>query len=123
VLQTSLLRRVARDCLVTVETNRYAVPAAYRGQMVEGQWGADATVQLSHHGTLIAPHRRVDGQPQRCVDPAHYARRRQRSPPPAAGNGAEGALHLASWTGPGPAVAVRALAVYDALVGPEVSHD
>jgi hypothetical protein len=39
ILQTSLLRTVARDYLITVETNRYAVPAAYVGQCVEVQWG------------------------------------------------------------------------------------
>jgi hypothetical protein len=35
VLQTNLLRTVARDCLVTVETNRYSVPPIYVGQRVE----------------------------------------------------------------------------------------
>jgi hypothetical protein len=48
VLQTSLLRTVTRDYLVTVETNRYSVPAGYVGQTVEVQWGADATVQIYH---------------------------------------------------------------------------
>ncbi len=38
VLQASMLRTVARDCLVTIETNRYSVPAAYVGQSVEVQW-------------------------------------------------------------------------------------
>jgi hypothetical protein len=37
MLQTSLLRTGARDCLVTVETNHYSVPAAYVGQTVEVQ--------------------------------------------------------------------------------------
>jgi transposase len=45
VLQTSLLRTVARDCLVTVDPNRYAVPAASVGQRVEVQWGPAETVQ------------------------------------------------------------------------------
>jgi hypothetical protein len=45
VLQTSLLRTVARDCLVTVATHRYSVLAQSVGLMVEGQWGAAATVQ------------------------------------------------------------------------------
>jgi transposase len=39
VLQTSLLRTVGQDCLVTVETNRYSVPPTYVGQRVEVQWG------------------------------------------------------------------------------------
>src|SRR5262249_19929671 len=44
VLQTSQLRTVARDGLVTVETNRYSVPVAYVGQGVEVQWGPGETV-------------------------------------------------------------------------------
>jgi transposase len=63
-LQTSLLRTVARDCLVTVETNRDSVPAADVSQTVEVQWGADATVQMYHRGTLSATHPRARGQHQ-----------------------------------------------------------
>jgi hypothetical protein len=72
VLQTSLLRTVARDCRVTVETDRDSVPAPYVGQVVEVPWGAAATVQIYHQGTLIAMHPRAEGQPQLCIDPAHY---------------------------------------------------
>jgi transposase len=121
VLQTSLLRMVARDCLVTVETNRYSVPAAYVGQWVEVQWGPEETVQLYHHGALIASHPRQRGQHQLCVEPAHYAALHSRPSQPALtghGNG----LRLASWTGPFPEVAVRALTVYEALCGQEVGH-
>ena len=75
VVQTSVLCTVARDCLVTVETNRYSVPAAYVGQTVEVQWGADATVQIDCQGTLIATHARASGRHQLCVEPAHYVRR------------------------------------------------
>jgi hypothetical protein len=50
VLRTTVPRRVARDCLVTIETNRYSVPAAYVGQTVEVQWGVAATVQIYHQG-------------------------------------------------------------------------
>jgi transposase len=119
VLQTSLLRTVARDCLVTVETNRYSVPAAYVGQTVEVQWGADATVQIYHQGTLIATHQRASGHHQHCVEAAHYAALR---PPatPAGGNLAEESVRLTNWTGPFPEVAVRELAVYEALGGQEV---
>jgi transposase len=46
ILQTRLLRTVARDCLSTVETNRYSVPAAYVGQCVEVQWGTGETVPI-----------------------------------------------------------------------------
>jgi hypothetical protein len=120
VLQTSLVRTVARDCLVTVESNRYAVPAAYVGQAVEVQWGAATTVQIYHHGTLIATHPRADGQHQLGIDPAHYQPRR---PPPMFPPAATGPGVLTTWPRPGPEVAVRALAVYDALVGQEVGHD
>lgn len=120
VLQTSLLRTVARDCLVTVETNRYAVPAAYVGQVVEVQWGAAATVQIDHQGTLIATHPRAQGQHQRCLDPAHYQALRAPLAVPLAAPEPGG---LTAWLGTVPEVAVRELAVYDALVGPEVGHD
>jgi transposase len=119
VLQTSLLRTVARDCLVTVETNRYSVPAAYVGQTVEVQWGADATVQIYHRGTLIATHPRARGHHQRCVEAAHYAAL-QPPAPPAGGSPIEEPVRLTSWTGPFPEVAVRALSVYEALGGQEV---
>jgi transposase len=66
VLQTSLLRTVARDCLVTVETHRYAVPAADVGPCVEVPWGAGETVQIYYPGPLIATHPRVSGHHQRC---------------------------------------------------------
>jgi transposase len=123
VLQTSLLRTVARDCLVTVETNRYSVPSTYVGQRVEVQWGPEATVHIYHRGTLIARHPRLSGQHQQCVDPSHYQLLRQPpAPPPTRGDGPTG-LGLTSWTGPFPDVAVRALSVYEALCGQEVGHD
>jgi transposase len=119
LLQTSLLRTVARDCLVTVETNRYSVPAAYVGQTVEVQWGTDATVQIYHQGTLIATHGRASGHHQCCVEAAHYAALRPPIPPAGESPG-EDPVRLTSWTGPFPEVAVRELAVYEALCGQEV---
>jgi len=119
VLQTSLLRTVARDGLLTVETNRYSVPAAYVGQTVEVQWGADATVQIYHQGTLIATHPRASGHHQHCVEAAHDAAL-QPSASLAGGSPAEEPVRLTSWTGPFPEVALRALAVYEALGRQEV---
>jgi hypothetical protein len=119
VLHTSLLRTVARDGLVTVETNRDSVPAADVGQTVEVQWGADATVQMYHRGTLSATHPRARGQHQRCVEAAHDAAL-QPPAPPAGGNPMEEPVRLTSWRGPFPEVAVRALSVYEALGGQEV---
>jgi transposase len=123
VLQSSLVRMVARDCLVTVETNRYSVPAAYVGQSVEVHWGRGETIQIYHRGTLMASHPRVHGQHQLCLEPAHYQALRQ---PPAAPPGSPdgpGSMALTTWTGPFPEVAVRALRVYEALCGQEVGHD
>jgi hypothetical protein len=117
-----LLRTVARDCLITVETNRYSVPAAYVGQCVEVQWGAGETMQIYHQGTLIATHRRAHGQHQCCVEPAHYAPLRPSVHPPDSSQSAE-AVCPTNWTGMLPEVAVRALAIYDALLGQEVNHD
>jgi hypothetical protein len=117
VLQVSVLRTVARDCLVTVETNRYSVPAASVGQDVAVPWGAGETVPIYHRGTLIAPHRRAYGHHQRCVEPAHYAMLRRPAPPPGVVQRDEPA-HPTRWTG-----ALREVAVYEALLGPEVSHD
>jgi hypothetical protein len=122
VVQTSVPRTVARDCLVTIETNRYSVPAAYVGQPVEVQWGANATVQIYHQSTLIATHTRANGQHQLCVEPAHYAALQRRPSQPSVAHHSDD-LRLASWTGPFPQVAVRALAVYEALCRQEVSHD
>jgi transposase len=122
VLQASMLRTVARDCLVTIETNRYSVPAAYVGQSVEVQWGAGETVQIYHQGTLIATHRRAHGHHQRCVEPAHYAMLRCPGPPPGATQSHEPVCPT-RWTGTLLEVAVRELAVYEALLGQEVSHD
>jgi transposase len=123
VLQTSLLRTVARDCLVTVDTNRYSVPAAYVGQRVEVQWGPEETVQLYHQGTLIASHPRQSGQHQLCVAPRHYRGLRQPPMVPAARNSRPKGLALTAWPGTFPEVAVRALSVYEALCGQEVGHD
>jgi transposase len=122
VLQSSLLRTVARDCLVTVKTNRYSVPAAYVGQGVEVQWGAGETVQIYHQGLLIATHPRLRGPHQRCVEPAHYAMLRPARPAPDARQGDTG-VGTTRWTEELPEVAIRALAVYEALLGPEVPHD
>ena len=120
VLQTSLLRTVARDCLVTVETNRYSVPAQDVGPVVEVPWGAAAAGPISHQGTLIATHPRAAGQQQLCIDPAHYQALRTPLAVPLAAPEPGG---LTAWLGAVPEVAVRELAVYDALVGPEVGPD
>jgi hypothetical protein len=122
VVQTRVRRTVARDCLVTVETNRSSVPAAYVGHTVEVQWGADATVQIDCQDPLMATHARASGQHQLCMEPAHYAALHSRPSQPAMPCHSDG-LRLASWTGPFPEVAVRALTVYEALCGQAVVHE
>jgi transposase len=122
-LHPVLCRKVAADCLVALETNRYSVPPAYVGRTVEVQWSPEGAVQIYHQGTLIATHPRAHGQHQLCVDPAHYQALRQHRPLPPAAAAREGALALTTWSGPFPEVAVRPLAWYEALVSQEVGHD
>jgi transposase len=45
-LTTPIVRVVARDCLVTVDTNRYSVPSAYVGKMVQVHTGVDQPLQI-----------------------------------------------------------------------------
>jgi hypothetical protein len=108
---------------VTVETNRYSVPPAYVGRTVEVHWNAEGTIEMYHQGTLIATHPQAHGQHQVCVDPVHYQTLRQRAPESPAFPAPEGSLALTAWTGPFPEVAIRPLACYEALIGPEVAHD
>jgi hypothetical protein len=119
-LQTRLLRTVARECLVTVATKRSAVPAVYVGPVVEVQWGAAATGQLAPQGTLLATPPRAAGQHPLCIDPVHDPALRTPREVPLAATEPAG---LTAWLGAVPEVAVRELAVYDALVGPAVGQD
>ena len=102
VFQTSLLRTVARDCLVTVETNYDVVPAAYVGKRVEVQWGPERMVHISHHGRLIARHPRLSGQHQPWVDPCHYQLLHQQPGAPRERRDGPTGLALTAWTGPFP---------------------
>jgi hypothetical protein len=122
-LSPVLSRKVATDCLVTLETNRYAVPPAYGGRTVDVQWSPEGTVQISSQGTRIATHTRALGTHQLCVDPVHYQALRDRLSRPAAAADRDSPLALTSWTGPFPTVEVRPLAWYEALVRQEVGHD
>jgi Integrase core domain len=122
-LHTVACRKVATDCLVTLETNRYSVPPAYVGRTVEVHRSPERAIQIYHQGPLIATPPRAHGQHQLCVDPVHYQALRQRLPRPSAGPDQGGTLALTSWTGPFPEVAVRSLAWDEALVSQEVGHD
>lgn len=109
-LHTVLGGSVAQDGLVMVDTHRDAVPPASVGRIVDVQAGPDATVQLYHGGTLIAPHHRAIGQHQLCIDPAHYDALRRRHPMPSPRHGPITPLPLTAWPEPFPVVEVRALA-------------
>jgi transposase len=122
-LYTVLCRKVASDCLVTVETNRYSVPPAYVGRTVEVHWSPEGAIQIYHQGTLIATHPRAHGQHQLYVDPGHYQALRRHPPEPSAPPGPEESLALTAWTSPFPEVAIRPLACYEALISQEVDHD
>jgi transposase len=104
-LQTALLRTVSRECCVTIDTNRYSVPAAFIGREVEVQHGPQDTLCVYAQGQLIATHPRQAARYQRLVEPAHLA-------------GLPGSPALPSRFLPAtplPDVEVRDLAIYEAL--------
>jgi transposase len=113
-LTTPIVRVVARDCLVTVGTNRYSVPSAYVGKVVQVHVGHP--LQIYYRGELIAAHAPLAGTHQVQMEPRHYQGlwpRRQPPAMPAAGMAGEA---LSLWPIPQDGVQVRDLAVYEALV-------
>jgi transposase len=104
-LQTALVRTVARDCCVTVDTNRYSVPPAFIGRQVEIQCGPQDRLHVYAQGQLIATHPRQAARYQSLVTPVHIA-------------GLPGGPVVVPRTRivvPFPDVEVRDLAVYEAL--------
>ena len=71
VLQERSLRHVAKDCLVSFQTNRYSVPFRFVGQPVEVQ-GETEQVLIYHDGKLIVTHPRCEGRYRCQTDRAHY---------------------------------------------------
>lgn len=71
-IQERALRHVAKDCLVSFETNRYSVPFRFVGQPVEVQGEGDR-VMIYHDGNLIVTHPRCEGRYRCQTDRAHYA--------------------------------------------------
>jgi transposase len=67
-----LVRRVATDCLVDVDTVRYSVPHRLVRDRVEVAVGETA-VRIYHGAALVAEHPRSREPHARVVDPAHYA--------------------------------------------------
>lgn len=67
-----LLRTVAHDACIDVETVRYSVPHQLIRDRVEVAVD-EHTVRVFHGATLVATHARVREPYARVVDPAHYA--------------------------------------------------
>ena len=72
VIQNRAVRQVAKDCLVTFETNRYSVPFRYAGRQVEIQ-KETGEVRIYHAGQMIGLHRCCAGSHEMRIDEAHYA--------------------------------------------------
>jgi len=72
VIQDRVVRQVAKDCLITFETNRYSVPYLYAGREVEVESELDQ-VRIYHQGILIGVHPRLSGRYHSQLDRAHYA--------------------------------------------------
>jgi hypothetical protein len=113
VLPVAWRRRVGVDGLVTVETNRYSVPAQYIGQDVDVLPGPDGTLRVYRDGRLIAVHARRLGRDGVVADPAH----------------AHGLAILsgvragASWRAQSlPDVEIRDLSIYERLGSEEAAH-
>ena len=102
---------MAEDYLVSFDTNRYSVPFALIGQTVEIQ-RRNGHVEVFHRDQLVAAHPVLPGQYQLRILPEHgpgaIARTaRQRPSTPGV---------TPSVPAPYPAVEVRDLAIYDALI-------
>ena len=70
-LQDRVVRRVARDCMVQFESNRYSVPLRFVGREVEVQRWNDR-ILVFFEDMLVVSHERCEGRWQRRVDPEHY---------------------------------------------------
>lgn len=70
-IQERAVRYVARDCLVTFETNRYSVPYHFVGKPVEVQSEQDL-IRIYHEGELIGTHPRCQGRYQNQIHPDDY---------------------------------------------------
>ena len=70
-LQQRAIRHVARDCMVSFETNRYSVPFRFVGQEVEVQAWKDR-ILIFHQDRLIVSHRRCEGRYRHQIDKEHY---------------------------------------------------
>jgi hypothetical protein len=109
-LEMSLVRVVANDYLVTLDTNRYSVPFRLIGRTVEVK-RRDGRVIVLHQGELVAEHEELPGRHQVRVLPEHgpgAIARNGRKPRPGPADGNAG-----RWSDI--PVEVRDLAIYDSL--------
>jgi hypothetical protein len=70
-LQQRAIRHVARDCMVTFETNRYSVPFRFVGKEVEVQTWKDR-ILIFHQDMLIVSHARCEGKYRHQIKKDHY---------------------------------------------------
>ena len=120
-IQISLVRRVSRDLLVSVEGNLYSVPAPYVGAWVEVQAGPEDSIEVYHQGVLIVRHRRSWERHQRVIDPKHYQELLWRGKLEKAEKSALPPFPTL-WKVSEPEVEIRDLAVYEAVACGEGSY-
>jgi transposase len=105
-VQERVVRHVAKDCLVTFETNRYSVPHRFVGKPVEVQAWNDR-VLIFYQDQLIVSHLRLEGKYQNQILKDHYVGIFYREDLPSVS-----LLHFNY----GPLVEVRDLSVYEDLL-------
>jgi len=72
ILQESQIRKVAADCLVSFEANRYSVPWQYVNQAVDIQTTPGDWIHIYHSGNIIASHKRSEAKHRVVMEPEHY---------------------------------------------------
>jgi transposase len=97
-----LVRVVAADCCVEVDTNAYSVPWRLLGERVRVAVTGDV-VRVSHGASEVAVHALRRGRKERAVDPAHFEGIGRQAEPPG--------------TEPTAATLLRPLAEYEAVAG------
>jgi transposase len=70
-IQERAVRHVARDCMVTFETNRYSVPRRFVGKPVEVQTD-HGRVLIYYQDQLVVSHPRCQGKYQNQIKKEHY---------------------------------------------------
>jgi len=114
MLQECQLRKVAADCLISYETNRYSVPWKYVNQIVDIQDRSNGWLYIYHQGSLIAQHPKSERRHQVVMNPEHYRDLLKR---PAQKENLNSFLPSLQ-----PEVQVRSLQVYESLAAGGVLH-